>query len=506
LNVAGFLSRPGQPLINDDFINIRDVVLEKTKTTWVYLISALFIALNSYFMVRDMYWAMIIPLVFIILYFYFYRLDVILLLITLVTPFAVNLTNSEFGIGISIPGEPLMLGVLVIFIIKILFENNYDKNILKHPLTIMIIISLAWMFITSLASQIPLVSFKSLVARLWFIIPFYFAGILFFKNVKNIRLFIWFYAIPLVGVIAYTTYNHALWGFEEEAGHWVMEPFYNDHTAYGAVLSMFIPVFTGFTFSNSYSKTIRFFSFLTLSIIVMALALSFSRAAWISLAFSIIIYLIILLRIKFKWIILTLGIFLGIFFLFQNEIWDRLEKNKQGSSANFGEHIQSISNISTDASNLERINRWQSAIRMFAERPVFGFGPGTYQFEYAPYQHSDEKTLISTNFGDKGNAHSEYIGPLAETGLIGMLSMLGIVLFTVITGLRVYKKAESKEIKMISLSILLGLIAYFFHGTMNNFLDTDKASVPVWGFIAILAALDLYNLKSEKKEDKNSEK
>ena len=141
-------------------------MLEKTKTTWVYLISALFIALNSYFMVRDLYWAMTIPVVLIILYFYIYKLDIILLLITLVTPFAINMTDSEFGVGISIPGEPLMLGVLIVFIIKLLYEDNYDKNILKHPLTIMIFINLAWLFITSLTSQLPLVSFKYLAAKL----------------------------------------------------------------------------------------------------------------------------------------------------------------------------------------------------------------------------------------------------------------------------------------------------------------------------------------------------
>jgi hypothetical protein len=33
---------------------------------------------------------------------------------------------------------------------------------------------------------------------------------------------------------------------------------------------------------------------------------------------------------------------------------------------------------------------------------------------------------------------------------------------------------------------------------MNDFLDTDKASVPFWGFIAILVALDLYYLPKEK--------
>jgi hypothetical protein len=28
---------------------------------------------------------------------------------------------------------------------------------------------------------------------------------------------------------------------------------------------------------------------------------------------------------------------------------------------------------------------------------------------------------------------------------------------------------------------------------MNNFLDTEKLSVPFWGFIAIIVALDVYH-------------
>jgi hypothetical protein len=39
---------------------------------------------------------------------------------------------------------------------------------------------------------------------------------------------------------------------------------------------------------------------------------------------------------------------------------------------------------------------------------------------------------------------------------------------------------------------MLGLLTYFLHGLLNNFLDTDKASVPVWAFIAMLVALKLY--------------
>ena len=51
----------------------------------------------------------------------------------------------------------------------------------------------------------------------------------------------------------------------------------------------------------------------------------------------------------------------------------------------------------------------------------------------------------------------------------------------------------------------LSLITYMAHGFLNNFLDTDKLSVPFWGFIAIIVALDVYHtndkqLKAEEKE------
>jgi len=34
-------------------------------------------------------------------------------------------------------------------------------------------------------------------------------------------------------------------------------------------------------------------------------------------------------------------------------------------------------------------------------------------------------------------------------------------------------------------------VTYFIHGVLNNYLDTDKASIPFWGFIAVLVAMDL---------------
>lgn len=468
-------------------------MLANIKIKWFYLLSGLFILLNSLLIVKEFYLGFLIPVVIVVALMYIFWLDKLMLFIILVTPLSVNIADSELGVGISLPSEPLMVGVMLLFILKTLFNGKYDKNILRHPVTIVIFINLAWLLITSITSAMPVVSFKFLAARLWFIIPFYFLGIALFKDARNITRFNWLYVFSLVVVVIYTTIHHAEYGFAEKQGHWVMKPFYNDHTAYGGILAFFLPVFLGYAISKLRSRTYRLYAMLVTVILLGALYLSFSRAAWVSLAVSLIVMFLIVYKIKFRWILSAIVVLITSFYLFQDQILYSLEKNKQDSSANFIEHVQSIYNISSDASNLERINRWQSAFRMFNERPIFGWGPGTYQFIYAPFQRSKERTIISTNAGDLGNAHSEYIGPLSEQGIPGLLSVLSLIVVVMVTGIKVYRKAQNKEVKLFSLVTLLALVTYFVHGLLNNFLDTDKASVPFWGFFAAIVAMDLYH-------------
>ena len=462
------------------------------------MITFLFLMLCIYLVIKEFYWAALLPLGIIIALLYLYSLNIILWIIVFATPLAINIQNFDIGFGISLPTEPLLIGVLILFFIKLLFSGDIDSRFMKHPVTIAILINLFWLLITSVTSQLPLVSFKFLISRLWFIVPMYFVGSILFRKFENAKLFSWLYVSSLLIVIAYTIYNHSLYAFKEAQGHWVMTPFYNDHTAYGAILAMFIPVMFGFGFDKSGKRCFRIIAFIVFGILMIALYLSYSRAAWISVVFALLVYFLILLRIRFRWILASIALVITIFITFKFEILDTLEKNKQDSSANFIEHIESIANISSDPSNLERVNRWQSALRMFGERPVFGWGPGTYQFEYAPFQRSMEKTIISTNAGDKGNAHSEYIGPLAESGLLGMLTFLAIVVLIIRTGIRVYRNAGRKEVKLLSLATVLSFVTYAVHSLMNNFLDTDKASVPFWGFAAIIVVLDIYHSKSGK--------
>ena len=132
-----------------------------------------------------------------------------------------------------------------------------------------------------------------------------------------------------------------------------------------------------------------------------------------------------------------------------------LEQNEKESSTDYASHVQSMSNISTDASNVERINRWHSAFRMFDERPWFGWGPGTYMFEYAPFQKWSEKTIISTNFGEGGNAHSEYIGPLAEQGIMGPIVFILIGALVIFRASRLIIYSYDKQLKMLVKGLIL---------------------------------------------------
>ncbi len=474
------------------------MVSSKLKIGIIYLLSILFVLMNMYFLSKNQYYAFAIPFGLFFILLYFFALDKLIWLIVFFTPLAIVIKDNDFGLGVSLPTEPLMAGVLLLFIIKIFYDWSFDKRFLKHPITLALGFSLIWMLFTTITSELPVVSIKFLVSRLWFVIPFYFIFSKLIKDSKDIRKFSWLYIIPLIMVVSYTTVHHSLWGFERKAGHWVMWPFYNDHTAYGMILAFYLPIAVSLMFTKEYTKSLKLYSFAAALILLFALYLSFSRAAWLSMIAGISVFILIYFRIKLRYIILTFTALLALFFTFQNQILDRLSKNDQDSSANFMEHVSSASNIATDASNLERINRWACAIRLFEERPIVGWGPGTYQFVYAPMQRAKEKTIISTDFGDGGNAHSEYLGPLAERGILGMLSFLLIAFAILHTGIRVYKHEKDASIKNIIMGILIGFVTYFIHGFLNNFLDTDKASVPFWGFAAILVILDIKQRKLEE--------
>ena len=426
------------------------------------------------------------------------RRDLLLLGLVATVPLSLNLEQLEIGgVGLYLPTEPLLFGLLLLFLLDRLRGVQLDAGLEAHPITRSIQVMFVWLVITTLTSSDPLVSLKFVVARGWFVVGFFFLLVPLLSGDKKQERFILLYLIPLLAVILYTVVRHAGYGFEKQAGHWVMDPFFKDHTSYGAVLAMLLPPAIAMAWRTQQSTLSRVLWTLAVAWISLGTVLSFTRAAWVSLAAAGALWGLMMLGVRFRTLLVAgiLGL-VGLVFT-----WDalviQLERNKQDSSDDLAQHVESISNVSSDDSNLERLNRWSCALAMFEERPVFGWGPGTYQFEYAPFQTSDLRTLISTNNGDVGNAHSEYLGPLSEQGLLGFLSVLALLLATGHLGFKLQRKLLDPDDRRLALGVFLGLVTYFVHGVLNNYLDTDKASAPFWGFLAMMVILDVQSSKTK---------
>ncbi|MCF8224621.1 MAG: O-antigen ligase family protein [Bacteroidales bacterium] len=468
---------------------------------WFWIASLGFVVINAVLIALEIFYLPLLPVILLFLLLAFVRLDLLLLAVVFFTPVSLQLStfSENLGIDMYLPTEPLLALLLVMYILRYLKGYRADLRILRHPVTLSVYFYLAWMAVTIITSSDPLVSVKFFLSKLWFITGFYLLGVLLFREQKNMKRYFWLYLGAFSVVIVYTIVRHSAYGLDNQMmAHSMMQPFFKDHTSYGATLAFLIPVIIAFfALTKRGEWNFRFLLFLLLILFTAAIVFSYTRAAWVSLIGGLLVWVAVRLRIRVEILALIGAGLVVLFFIFRSMIILELEENRQKSSGDLAEHVQSISNISNDQSNLERINRWSCALRMWKERPLVGFGPGTYQFEYGRFQRSYQRTEISTNLGTRGTAHSEYLGPLSESGIFGMLSILIIIITTIQTGIRVHLKARSGFVRIFSLGILIGLVTYYIHGVLNNFLDTDKASALFWGYTAMLVAMDLYHKDKE---------
>jgi putative inorganic carbon (hco3(-)) transporter len=476
------------------------------KNTILYGLSTLYAFLTLFFVWNDQAYFSLASLGLLAIFAAIFYTDWTFLFLAFATPLSINIEEYTEGFGLFLPTEPLLFGLMVLLIFLHIQKGIFPMEIWKNPIIWAVSFYFFWVLITSVTSSAPLTSFKFLLSHLWLSVPLLLYGPVLFQREKNIRLFLWLFSSGMMIAIGYTVVVHASYGFGEKEGHWVMWPFFKDHTIYGAMVAFTVPMVLGLYVSKKHSPLVQLILICFILLNLLGLYFSYTRAAWLSVVAAMGVWALIHFRVRFS-ILSALSIVLGLFLYFS---WDAIQidlsRNKlEHTTEEFGEKLQSAANVSTDASNLERLNRWACALSMFQERPIFGFGPGTYAFEYARFQEPENTTIISTSFGDAGNAHSEYLGPLAEMGLPGLVAVILIVVAIFYKGITLYYQwpASDKEMKIIILGMILSLVTYFVHAFLNNFLDTDKAAVPIWGFCAAFIALER-KVKAQRKPEINS--
>lgn len=436
--------------------------------------------------------------VFVVLVLFFHTFLFYLALVAFI-PF--SLDTTFFGEAkMTLPSEGMLLMLIPVLL---LFHKNFRKaigSIIIHPIGMLLVADLVLQMITALTSTHLDVSMKRVVIRLLFILGF-FVTINMMENKKQL-LRVWLaYCVGFIPVMYFTFRSFQHYEFNPKTVFVISQPYFPDHTLYGACLAFVLPLLVLLVFN--YKKlqwqswqVMGLFGTATFALVSEVLALS--RAALLSLVVALIFGVLLHFKVRFRTIMLGLGVVICAAVLLREPIYSYMEKNEAVSNdGEIGNHLSSVTNIQSDASNLERVNRWVCAMRMFQEKPFTGFGPGTYQFEYNQFQTMEHKTYISTNSGDKGNAHSEYLTYLSENGIFGALIFLLTVGSAVYFGMKNHEELNDPLLRIINLGILLGLITYFFHGLFNAFMDQSKMAFLYFTALGTLVWLNL-KLKNGK--------
>lgn len=433
-----------------------------------------------------------VPVALGLLYLVIYQLKAFYLVLLALLPWSVKVEEGLTDIGIAVPGEVLLAGVGGLLLLNLLKGRFLQASVYQHPVSLWLGGYMLWLTLATLTSTMPLVSAKFWLIQFLFLMVFYLLAAELLRRPADLRKAVWAYGIALVGVVIYTLIQHSGYDFQQQANKVVVQPFFRDHTMYGAALAFMLPLIAGLLRVGRRLNGTLYAPIVTAVLVLMLVGIlfSYSRAAWLSVIAVALVMGYLQLRLRLRYALVGLIALLIFGFTYQSALLTQMRGNEATRSSDFGEHLSSTTNVTTSVSNKERLNRWFSAFRMTSDKPVLGFGPGTFMFQYGPYQMPQDLTRISSYHGERGGAHSEYLKRLTESGLPGLLIWLGAILTAIISGTRVAYNAASGELRWMASLVLAGLVGYLAHGVVNNFSHTAKIAVLLWGAVGFLAAMD----------------
>ena len=131
-----------------------------------------------------------------------------------------------------------------------------------------------------------------------------------------------------------------------------------------------------------------------------------------------------------------------------------------------GENVVSIGEKGVDTSGRKHL--WDKALNLFYENPIFGTGFNAYYF------------LIGAD------THNVYLKILSEQGIIGFFIYLGLYFFALMSGWRLYRRADEQFLKALGFGFLcavVGSIVVNFFGDRWTYLQIGGLYWIFWALV-----------------------
>lgn len=448
------------------------------------------------FVFTQQYLLLAIPAVLLLFYFTVSDFRKIFFLLLFFIPLSTEY-NFPNGLGTDLPTEPLIVGLMGVFF---LYNLRYPKAVavgfFRHPITLLLLLHLGWMLVATVQASALLISIKFFLAKIWYVVTFYFLAGLLLKREKDIKWAFYCIFIPLIFTIFVIWFRHAAYGFTFESVYHVLHPFYRNHVAYASIMAIMVPwVWFARYWYKPYSRPWWILLF-GLLVLLIGIQLTYTRAAYIAVFIAVGAYIMVRLRLtKIALLFLIITVIAGVFYLRHNDRYLLFAPNYEQTitHTDFNDLIQATYQLE-DISTMERVYRWVAAFQMISDKPWFGFGPGGFYTFYQNYTVTSFRTYVSDNPEHSG-IHSYYLMTLTEQGYIGLLLFLTFLFGTLIYGERIYHQTQDIRYKRIIMIALLMIIVISSLQLINDLIETDKVGPFFFMSAALLVNVDNRNKK-----------
>jgi len=273
------------------------------------------------------------------------------------------------------------------------------------------------------------------------------------------------------------------WLREPRLGGWIYGPYVN-HNHYAGLMEMLVPIPLVLSLTHMAHKKERLTAAAAAAIMAGTILLSGSRGGMLALLVELMVLAVILVRQqKGPRLAVATGAFLAI--IIALSVWL--------GGAELGRRIFSIS---TEArSEISGGIRWKidrDAFKMFLQRPVTGWGLGTFPVVYPQFRS------FYTNFF-VNQAHDDYIQLLVETGLLGFGIMVWFVIVLYRQAWRKIGNWTSDVSGAVALACLLGVTGILIHSAVDFNLQIP-ANAALFYVLCTVAAADPFAQPMRKRK------
>jgi len=222
-------------------------------------------------------------------------------------------------------------------------------------------------------------------------------------------------------------------------------------------------------------------------ILLAGIFFSYTRAAQASVILLVVFYLIVQWKLVKYAVALTLVLAIAFisFITTDNKYIDFAPDFEKTITHKKFDNLLEATTKMQDISTVERFYRWIAGAYMVGERPLLGFGPGSFYSNYKPYTVTSYKTYISDN-PERSGIHNNYLMVTVEQGVIGLLIMMGIVLLPLFYCEQLFHRATDGRDKQLIIAAGACIFITAVTILINELLEEDKIGPLFFYSMAIL--------------------